>query len=215
MPYSLSRLLLPILLFLSPLSNGWSTTISFHLYHHFDPIVPYQPSISDSSALIAPMVLPAPVLIANGLCTQVPPGFCCRALTTQTYEVDFVSLPPGVIAAVWQSQGAQIGCDGRVLEARYGLPRLNWRDAVNPPRISGGSYVDCSHGQDSRWISMLAGLCLKLNKRVATTQPAWGYPDIISFNGASYTDGRRGDLLYRNSMGGLLNLSALDQREYN
>ena len=203
--------LISLLLFLSPFSFGWSTTIAFHLYHHFEPIVagPNGPSIPGSPTMISP----APMLIANGLCTQVPPGFCCRALTAQTYEVDFVSLPLGVIATVWQSQGIQTGCDGRVLEARYGLPRLNWRDAANPPRISGASFVQCPQAQGTGWFPALVGLCLRLNKRVATVEPAWGYPDIILLDGTSYTDGRRGDLLYKNAMGDLLNLTAIDRQE--
>ena len=197
-----------LLLFLCPLSHSWSTTISFHLYHHFDPIVPDE---TRSPFVVTPIIRPAPLLLANGLCTQVPPGFCCRALTAQTYEVDFVGLPLGAIAAIWQSQGILVGCEGRVLETRYGLPRWNWRDTAEPPRISAACYILCPERQYSGWTSTLAGLCLKLKKRHPAAELAWGFPDIITFNGSNYTDERRGDLMYRNSSGALLNLTTLYQ----
>ena len=205
MPHYIS-IFFPLLLFLCPSSHSWSTTISFHLYHHFDPIIQDETRLP---LVVTSMIRPAPMLLANGLCTQVPPGFCCRALTAQTYEVDFVELPLGAIAAIWQSQGMHIDCDGQVLETRYGLSRFNWRDTAEPPRVSAAVYILCPERQYLGWVSILTGLCLKLHKRRSAAEQAWGFPDIITLDGSNYTDERRGDLMYRNSSGALLNLTTL------
>ena len=40
-------------------------------------------------------------------------------------------------------------------------------------------------------------------------QRKWAYPDIIVVNGTNFTDERRGDLIYRDGMGNVLDLTRL------
>lgn len=163
-------------------------------------------------------------IVANGYCTNVPPGYCCRSLSQKTVIAEFVDLPPGAVAAVWHDT-LQAGCRGLVLETHTGNPRWryeNYQPLVgtrNVPVLSGGSYIQCPGVLAARgWIAILAGFCFRLNhsnkrRTVAkAVEPIWGYPDIVTVNGTNYTDGRRGDLAYRDAAGTLLNLTLL-QRE--
>ena len=160
-----------------------------------------------------------PGYVANGMCTNVPPGFCCRTIEPGGSKVEFTGLPLGAIAAIWQTDGpnSAIGCDGRVLDSHHGGPRWTYSSpgmeaGQGWPRISGGSYIQCPGANVARgWVQILAGFCTRLNRKMAaaTAKPTTGYPDVITFNGTNFTDGRRGDLLYRSSAGGLLNLTSM------
>ena len=90
-----------------------------------------------------------------------------------------------------------------------------------PPRILGASYIQCPGSSIAGgWGAVLAGVCRRLNRRMSGKRDAStdakeevpsdksGWPDVIVFNGTTYTDDRRGDLVYREAAGGWLNLRA-------
>ena len=87
--------------------------------------------------------------------------------------------------------------------------------------VTGAKYTSCLMPHSGGgWETMLAGICSKLGSRgwrrravegreAAVKGKTWGYPDEIDFNGTTYTDGGRNDLVYRDSLGGILDLNLL------
>lgn len=91
--------------------------------------------------------------------------------------------------------------------------------------VTGAKYLSCLTPHSGQgWENMFAGLCTKLGARgwkrwvkgrgiegreAMVKGKTWGYPDEIDFNGTTYTDGGRNDLVYRDSMGGVLDLNLL------
>ena len=71
----------------------------------------------------------------------------------------------------------------------------------------------------NRWLGILGGYCPGKRRRMRRgwiggreeeeEGRQWGYPDIVSFGGRNYTDERRGDLLYRDEGGRVLDLGLL------
>ena len=146
-----------------------------------------------------------------------------------------MNLGLGTVGGVWQKSlevdAIDSGCNGDVLETRLGgagPPRWTWRDPAVAPRISGASYAICPPDPVKTVLGpFLVGLCRTLkwgafslpprNQRNGNEQPGagkisepnWMYPDIIVINGTNFTDGRRGDLIYRDGVGNVLNLTQL------
>ena len=159
--------------------------------------------------------------------TAVAPGFCCVAPHPWWYGArgEFNSLPLGAIAAFWEDlrprdSALSWGC-GRTLDTHYGNPDWTYF-APAPQRLSGASYIQCpgktaslAQWSEVGWLGVLLGFCTRKIQRTtgsrvtAGIEATWGYPDIVSVNGTNYTDGRRGDLVYRNEEGNVLDLDTL------
>ena len=177
------------------------------------------PNIAPIRPARPPVYLPQynPRYLAIGHCTNVPPGTCCRTIAPFITNGQFSNLPPGSISAFWGSNlhttTVAIGCNERNLDSYYGSPQWAWQDSVFPPRILGASYISCpSNGIDRGWGFLLAGFCSRLKKKGTSSVPppaAWVWPDLVTVDAVNYTDDRRGDLLYRDTKNGLLNLTRL------
>ena len=195
---SLRRLMFYILLFF-PFSHAWNTVITFHFYYNwnFRHAIGYRPSNLRPSGY--------------GFCTNVPPGFCCRPIAPFANRVNFGGLPWGSISGVWQSDILSSACSGNALANYYAGPPT-W--SFIRSRISGASYVECPGIAPPGWSMSLVRLCPQPRRRsaaIAPVEPTWGYPDIIQINGTNYTDSRRGDMIYRNSDGMILDLNMINE----
>ena len=187
-----------ILLFF-PFSHAWNTVITFHFYYNwnFRHAIGYRPSNLRPSGY--------------GFCTNVPPGFCCRPIAPFANRVNFGGLPWGSISGVWQSDVLSSACSGNALANYYAGPPT-W--SFIRSRISGASYVECPGIAPPGWSMSLVRLCPQPRRRsaaIAPVEPTWGYPDIIQINGTNYTDSRRGDMIYRNSDGMILDLNMINE----
>ncbi|MCJ1240016.1 hypothetical protein MMC14_008016 [Varicellaria rhodocarpa] len=140
------------------------------------------------------------------------------------FQASIVNLESGSIAEVWDNNyNPHGGCFWHTLETYRG----------GPPRISGMSY-DQSPVEPivTGTGALLAGLCntlkygIPLPKKwrrrgggdglgagpgagVKAQEPNWAYPDVIVVGKTNYTDERRGDLMYRDEVGNVLNLTRL------
>ena len=147
-----------------------------------------------------------------------------------------MNLEPGSIAELWDNTRNPLGgCTGVVLETyRGGPPRWTWRDGVSPPRISGMSYDRCPVKPIVTGTGpVITALCNTLRYGISFPRkwrrrrgaanglsagpgtgikaqaPKWAYPDIIVIGKTNFTDERRGDLIYRDEAGNMLNLTRL------
>ena len=160
-----------------------------------------------------------------GYCINVLPGFCWKSwpgASIPTLGQGF-DLPPGVTSAFWGQLDSALprygGYDGRSLENRTFVPRLNIINFRNSEAIAGGNHTQCpATGDQESWISALAGFCSKLNGRRAASPssssaskaPRSGYFDIVSVRGTNYTDNKRGDAsIERDTKRKLLDLNLL------
>ena len=109
----------------------------------------------------------------------------------------------------------QLGCKGSILESHYGSPQWSFW-APPKKRISGASYIHCAGtDQEGGWKRILGGFCATLSSRrwgemkrdAGEEKGGWGYVDIIEFRGINYTDGKRGDMIYRDEKGSMLDLN--------
>ena len=197
-----------VVLFFLPFSYSWSTTIEFGI--HFG----------------------SRTNILTYSCTSVAPGFCCRNFHGRVpsnlprqqgirTSGSFIDLPLGAISAVWELKEGELltSCNERALETRYDIPHWSY-EVRDPLYIGGASYIQCPSARlDIGWTSTLAGLCIHLHKRLwrevptredsAAPELAWGYADVITFNGTNYTDERRGDFIYKDTTGNLFNMTLL------
>ena len=150
-----------------------------------------------------------------------------------------MNLEHGMITGVWGSgtEDALGACDGEVLDSYLaaGAPRWTWRDPVTPPRITGASYNQCPGPPIVTGVGpLLASLCPAMRMGISSLASSfpkrwrrkareggggdvggakWAFPDIVVVNGTNFTDGRRGDLMYRDEMGRVLNLTLLRSRQ--
>ena len=195
-----------------PFSYPWSTSITFGV--HF----------SSRTNLV------------TYSCTSVAPGFCCRNfygrvpsnIPRQTgirTSGSFTDLPLGAISAFWDLTSTALitGCNGHALDTRFDVPHWSYQ-VRDPVYVGGASYIECPvPALNPGWATALAGFCNSLQWRFppraetaeipsSTSGVTWGYPNIVIFNNTKYTDDRRGDLIYRDSVGNLLDMSLLGWR---
>ena len=130
-------------------------------------------------------------------------------------------------------------CVGDLLETRTGgggPPTWMWRDEVRPSRISGASYEVCpAQPIDSVVGPLMAALCMGIKWGVTRAFPGtrkrkrmgdskglpgitkkskmperkWAWPDVVVVGKTNFSDDGRGDLVYRDGIGNVLNLTAL------
>ena len=209
------RLLTLIFIFLVSLSTIHSTSIELM---SIDSVDPYTPG-------------------THLICDPVPSAFCCHPLpgwTTALVAV-FQGLPLAAVAAVYQQQAPAPGsrsppdpsnsaCDGPILDSHVGTPYWEHWAAGGAPRIAGASYYNCLPSKTARvggLSALLGGWCFPhkmvgvIDRRESNEERGerkvlrGGYPNIISFNGTNYTDEWRGDLIYRDGEGRILDLKML------
>ena len=171
------------------------------------------------------------------ICDPVPSAFCCQPLPgwTTALVAEFFGLPLTAAAAVFQQEASMpgssdylspsnSGCNGPILDSRVGTP--HWRHWAAPggPRIAGASWIDCPAARTARvgwikgWVGNLGHFCLPqkmvgvIDRRQSIegdTARISGYPNIISLNGTNFTDQYRGDLIYRDGQGRVLDLKTV------
>lgn len=166
--------------------------------------------------------------------TAVAPGDCCISLmpahsTIVVNQGIFNHLPPGAISAFWGAppgtdwaQHWHRGCDGRQRAVRYDVPRWEYHAPYGYRNfIHGASYIQCpaktaptAQETGTGWLGVLLGFCTRATRRrsvhvqggEAAREPRRVYPHILEVNGTNYTDGRRGDMVYKDLAGRTLDL---------
>ena len=103
-----------------------------------------------------------------------------------------------------------------MLESHYvGSPSWTYEVPANIPSvITGASYIQRPGATAPKaggwgWGGVLAGFCWGKGRRMRRVEGddwGWGYPDVVFWNGSNYTDGRRGDFVYRDDAGNMLDL---------
>lgn len=172
-------------------------------------------------------------------CTAVAPGNCCiselpECSTMVANMGKFDHLPPGAMSAFWGrpagddwNLNCHRGCDGRQLAFRYDVPHWKYKAPTGyRESIHGASYIQCpsktiatADATGLGWLGVLLGFCTKAGRERRSVsveagdgvvkKPTWVYPDILEVNGTNYTDGRRGDMVYRDLVGRKLDLNLL------
>ena len=203
-------------------SNSLLLSLSFLLYSHaWAAIISFLPDARSAYR-----------------CMNAAPGYCCKypiptPIALGASAVQLTGLPHGAISVIWSWDNApnlparDSACDELVLDTSGQTP--SWTYVAPEPHrgwatrrmVTGAKYFDCPVPHPGRgWEHTLVDLCTKLGVRgwrkraIKTRKPAmkektWGYPDEIDFNGTTYTDGGRNDLVYRDSMGRILDLNLL------
>ena len=173
------------------------------------------------------------------ICDPAPSAFCCHPPPgwSTALAVEFNGLPLNNIAAVYAPQPPPpgfynyqtpsfAGCDGRIIDLHTGSPHWEHWTAVGQSRIAGADWLECPSAKPTK-VGGISGWNLRSwclpNKMVNVLDRRgteeewqgrrrtmkWGYPNIISFNGTNYTDGWRGDLIYRDGQGRVLDLNTV------
>ena len=137
-------------------------------------------------------------------CINLAPMTCCRMPPRRTAKsAIFLGVPPRSTTACWTTLQATI----------LPLTQCGWilRKVKNPG--SQWIYEDPRQLITGASFSFPDGVMLPgmVNRRRGSggNGDRWTYPDVIAFNGTNYTDGKRGDLVYKSAAGNVLDLSLL------
>ncbi|KAI9749481.1 MAG: hypothetical protein M1835_001540 [Candelina submexicana] len=149
-------------------------------------------------------------------CNGLASGACCKGTPgTGSYfkYIDFSPFPGPHIATVWQQSGTNVGCSGRAKATSKESP---WNYVDSNSRITGASWASlidpsltASLGGTSKKQKMRRGARIEERDNEADTQEV--YPDVITVRGVEYSDEKRGDLVYRDAKGNVLELDELQE----
>ncbi len=143
-------------------------------------------------------------LASNHCCTGTPGTGTIPGTGTYFKFVDFSGIYSGpAVASVWQQSGVLKGCAGRVKDVSIDP---NWHYVDEATRITG-----------AKWTALTDIAAAKM-RRGARTEEAEAdvdvvevYPDVITIRGVEYSDEKRGDLVYRDAEGNVLDLAELEE----
>ncbi|KAI9716137.1 MAG: hypothetical protein M1812_005565 [Candelaria pacifica] len=158
------------------------------------------------------------VMRTNGdrtqVCNNLASGACCQGTPgTGTYfkYIDFSAFPGPHIATVWQQSGTNVGCFGRAKQTSNVSP---WNYVDSGSRITGASWAslvaqNVAPIDTTQTSKMRRGV--RIEERDAESGANDVYPDVITVRGVEYSDDKRGDLVYRDAEGNILDLAELQE----
>ena len=136
----------------------------------------------------------SPRLYAQQFCLDVEPNACCTPLNLQvfqaggpgrgwfkaqhtTFHLDRPQ-PINEYVTIFSYDGSRTACDGREVKSVLLAGHATWDSEIYTeyPELSGGVYLERSK-------SKVGGMTV--------------YPDVVTYLGVNYTDGKRGDGVYK------------------
>ena len=155
------------------------------------------PSLTEQTTIVFdnPTWKTSPRLYATQYCVDIDSGDCCVPLDLQVFQAHGPGrgwfkaqhatfhldkpLPINEYVTIFSYNGSRNACEGTQVQSTLLAGHATWSSKVYSeyPELSGGVYLQSSK-------SLIGGNIV--------------YPDVVTYLGVNFTDGKRGDGVYKN-----------------